>query len=619
MDQIYLPTGNERISIPTLFTDGSIESINFISMRHRGLIEMIGNKEMSKPFIRPILSINGEQFKGKLEWERESYWIPKFQAEDNGIKWSGEISAPIGERGFYYLLEAENKGKQSVSLQMGLEGCWAQTLNSINESKEVRAQPSVIESGWNNSILFELLGETPLFAFAPMTDQELDIVEWDQKIENDEITYQLLKNLELGTGEKVSICFYYGLGMEEVGAATSAKEILRKGWQSVRKSSVDWLNKRIRTTGDQQLDEVMNLNLFFNFFYATGQTLDTEEDVLVTSRSPRYYVSAAYWDRDSLLWSFPSILVTDTKRAKGMLEYVFTTQRRNIGVHSRYIDGTVLEPGFELDELCAPVIALDYYISVTNDWDYLKKSYIQDGLDQIQKELKNHRHETEELYDTFLQPTDDPIVYPYLTYNNVLVWKVYQIMSRFASNEGDIEKTRMFSGLADEVEKGIYQHMVVKHKGKQMFAWSVDLEGNYNVYDEPPGSLQLLPHYGFCSSKDPIYHETVEHIRSDEYSYAFKGCEFEELGCEHADHPWVLSIANSFLAGRKEQAKDLILRTPMDGGIACESIDEHTGAPRTGEHFATCAGFLAYAIYLTFGQNKEGEGCLKRDTQVLES
>ena len=26
---------------------------------------------------------------------------------------------------------------------------------------------------------------------------------------------------------------------------------------------------------------------------------------------------------------------------------------RNIGVHSRFIDGTVLEPGFELDELMA--------------------------------------------------------------------------------------------------------------------------------------------------------------------------------------------------------------------------------------------------------------------------
>lgn len=54
--------------------------------------------------------------------------------------------------------------------------------------------------------------------------------------------------------------------------------------------------------------------------------MDTEEFVLVTSRSPRYYVSAAYWDRDSLLWSFPSILIADPKYAKEMIEYVFTKQ-----------------------------------------------------------------------------------------------------------------------------------------------------------------------------------------------------------------------------------------------------------------------------------------------------
>lgn len=43
----------------------------------------------------------------------------------------------------------------------------------------------------------------------------------------------------------------------------------------------------------------------------------------------------------------------------------------------------------------------------------------------------------------------------------------------------------------------------------------------------------------------------------------------------------------------------------MDGGIACESIDEHTGLSRTGEHFATCAGFLAYAIYQAYGKKEE--------------
>ncbi len=43
------------------------------------------------------------------------------------------------------------------------------------------------------------------------------------------------------------------------------------------------------------------------------------------------------------------------------------------------------------------------------------------------------------------------------------------------------------------------------------------------------------------------------------------------------------------------------MKTNMDNGIACESINEHTGECETGAAFATCAGFLAYALYQSFG------------------
>ena len=36
-------------------------------------------------------------------------------------------------------------------------------------------------------------------------------------------------------------------------------------------------------------------------------------------------------------------------------------------------------------------------------------------------------------------------------------------------------------------------------------------------------------------------------------------------------------MANSLINGRKEQALDILRRTPLDNGIACESIDENTG------------------------------------------
>ena len=49
---------------------------------------------------------------------------------------------------------------------------------------------------------------------------------------------------------------------------------------------------------DATVARMMNENLFFSFFFASGRTLDTEELCLMTSRSPRYYVSVSYTHLD---------------------------------------------------------------------------------------------------------------------------------------------------------------------------------------------------------------------------------------------------------------------------------------------------------------------------------
>ena len=58
-----------------------------------------------------------------------------------------------------------------------------------------------------------------------------------------------------------------------------------------------------------------------------------------------------------MLWSFPGLLDVDASLAREALEYALTTQLRNTGIHSRFIDGVVLEDGFRLDEAVAPIIA----------------------------------------------------------------------------------------------------------------------------------------------------------------------------------------------------------------------------------------------------------------------
>lgn len=85
-------------------------------------------------------------------------------------------------------------------------------------------------------------------------------------------------------------------------------------------------------------------------------------------------------------------------------------------------------------------------------------------------------------------------------------------------------------------------------------------------------------------------------IRSPEYEYSFANSPINEIGCPHAPHPWILSLANSLLCGRVEHCRAILEKISMDNGIACESVDEVTGYCTTGEAFATCAGFLCHSI-----------------------
>jgi len=604
MREKFIPTGNEMISIPEIReSDASICSINFLHMGFKGLIEIRGGNSPGDELMRPFCRVAGKNMPMEsLEWDYMYYWIPSFKTEWGGVVFSGVILAPVGERGFIYKLSVTNQGNEDVDISTGLKGCWKNCLHTINESKPMNGSKYIYKSGWNNSFVMDFRSVVTLYSIAPIYSEKMDNEIFEHQ--NDEIRYELSKSFHLHPGESRELVFYWGLGIEEVGAATSAKEMMRKGFEKVMQDTCRWLLSREKTCDNKELERLFNRNLFFNYFYASGIALDTEEFVLVTSRSPRYYVSAAYWDRDSLLWSFPSILITDADYARNILEYVFTKQIRNVGIHSRYIDGTLLEPGFELDELCAPVIALHNYVSYSGDMTILNENYILKGLRKILNILDSKKHSEIDLYETFLQPTDDMIIYPYLTYNNVLVWKTLLHLAEMLKDIEGIEFSNKLLEKAAKVEKAIWDNCVVKLSDKEMFAWSVDLNGHWNIYDEPPGSLQLLPFYGFCDKNNPVYQNTIEHIRRPEYKFSFHNCRIAEIGCEHAPHPWVLSIANSLICGRKKEFLDILPVLKMDNGIACESVDETTGECTTGEAFATCAGFLAYAIYRAFFEQK---------------
>jgi meiotically up-regulated gene 157 (Mug157) protein len=191
-----------------------------------------------------------------------------------------------------------------------------------------------------------------------------------------------------------------------------------------------------------------------------------------------------------------------------------------------------------------------------------------------------------------------------VTYDNALVWRALLDLARIYQWEKNPGKAKALQAQAARVKAAILRHCVVKGSGGEQFAWSVDLDGNGKpqFYDEPPGSLLLLPHYGFCKTTDPVWKNTRDWIYSPDYPYSFAGKPFEEVGCAHAPHPWVLGAVNSLLAGESKRALKFLKDAKMDNGIACESVDENTGGSASGDAFATCAGFLSYGLWHELGK-----------------
>jgi uncharacterized protein len=602
----YIPTGNEYVSLDKINQEtAALETLSILHMRYRGMLEIVGNSK--KELLRPYIVCNDikKTITGPV-WNRMGEWIPQFSQLDTEVTISGTVLVPTDDRGFLYVVRCKNNTQDDMNIEIGVEGCISSLNHIMNESRTMSVKKEIKRSNWNHSILFSFVSETDVISLAPIfaMEDEGDVkVSSSLNCEND-IEYNFTKNQKLKAGETVEFISIWGIGYEEVSAATAAKDILRYGYKRELQKTTKKLNRlsqcRQEQSGGANLPEkikkISDLNAFFCYFYATGRTLDTQEAVMITSRSTRYYVSAAFWDRDALLWAFPCILQMDVEYARELLLYAYTRQKYNMGIHSRYIDGMLLEPGFELDELCAPLYALTEYVKVSGDRTIIQEKDILNGIQFALKRLKQYKHKDVELYETFLLPSDDETEYTYVTYDNALLSVTLQRLALLLQEEKETKLSSELKEMVLRIKQAILDHCIVEYNGKRVYAWAVDLNGNYQIYDEPPGSLQLLLYYGFTNENDEVYRNTMSIIRGEDYEYSFHGHMIDEIGCAHAKHPWILSLANSLLCGDRTHALELLTKMNMDYGIACESVYEDDGECATGEAFATCAGFLAYAI-----------------------
>lgn len=596
-----LPTGNQWISLPDIrASDGALGTFNVLSMQHRGLLQVAGAN--GTPVIAPSFSADGKQLSlHNPDWSLIEYWTPVAQQTVDGLALTLTWCAPPDSRAAFLRLTMVNQRDKPVAAKLGAQASWGSLSRVTYTPAPLKGNLMAGLAPW--------VGDGEVFSFATTdTDFAWSFVHPGSQgtitlPPNNVIapTVDAEKTTILQPGQKAEALFVIGAGIEEFSAPHNAKalrEMLdRDGADALIAQTAAWCEKHTRTTGDSQLDLLMNRNLIFTTLYAWGRTIDTEQFVGVTARSPRYYVSAAYWDRDAMLWSFPALLDTDTTMARNALEYALTIQLRNTGTHSRFIDGVALEDGFQLDEANAPIIALAAYVAKTNDTSFMEKH--RDALDFLRDRLASRYDASAGLYTSLQDSQDEYQKLPYLTYDNVLTWRALLDMAALYTPLNDTRQAQELTQRAASLKAAILKYCVAPGppgSSGTMFAAATD--GKSPLFVEiPPGSLMRLPALGFVADSDPVFERTYNWLHSQNYKYSDSGQPFGLPGSYRVPFTTSWAVADHLLLKQgREQAMKILRDSPWDGGIITEGLNPADGSVRSGEAFATAAGYLAHTI-----------------------
>lgn len=600
-----IATGNEWISLPTILaSDGALVNFNVLSMRDRGLLQVDGDR--GTPALEPYFMVDGKRMPFlNPSWELIEYWIPVAHLTVSGMDATITYCAPPSAHGAVISMKLTNHSAKSVPISFGLKASWGSLSRVTYTPVVLRGDRAIVGAPWEKAAHdFTFVTSDTHFAWSiyyPGSEGKLSAPPLSISP-----TLDAQHELTILSGETAEARFVLGVGLEEYSASQAANvldnSIDRSGIDAIVGETAAWCRVRTRTTGQPDLDLLMNRNFLFTSLYAWGRAIDTEQLAGVTSRSPRYYVSAAYWDRDAMLWSFPGLLDSDTQRARDALEYALTTQIRNAGTHSRFIDGVILEDGFELDEAAAPILAMSQYLERTKE-DALFTQH-RGALMKLYDRIVDHLDPATGLYSTLQDAQDQYRKQQFNTYNNVLVWRTMLDLSAMLERFKDPVKARELKKRAESLHAAIMKYSIsADAPGASGTIFVSATDGRSPIFaDVPPGSLMKLPALGFVTETDPVFVRTYEWLHSKNYNYSFSGQPYGLPGSYRLPFTPVWTVADHLgLKAGREQALKILRASPWDGGIITEGVNPASAVmDYDGRAFATAAGYLAHAICKSF-------------------
>ena len=390
---------------------------------------------------------------------------------------------------------------------------------------------------------------------------------------------------------------------------------------------------------EAKIDEVTGLltnqKLIWMFRNCFPNTLDTtvhfkEED------SDGLYDTFVYtgdihamWLRDSGAQVWPYVqLAPEDENLRHMLAGVINRQFKLINIDpyaNAFNDGPtggewqsdmtqmkleVHERKWEIDSQCYPIRLAYHYWKTTGDESVFGPVW-QEAIRNILKTLKEQQRKenlgpyrflrkTDRQLDTkccvgwgnpvnpvglivsSFRPSDDATTFDFLVPSNFFaVTSLRKAAEILTAVNKDEQTASECLELADEVEKALKKHAIVKHpKYGKIYAFEVDGFGNcYLMDDANVPSLLAMAYLGDVPLNDKIYQNTRRFVWSEDNPYFFKGTAGEGIGGPHVgyDMAWPMSIMmKAFTSQNDAEIKEcieMLMRTDAGTGFMHESFD----------------------------------------------
>jgi uncharacterized protein len=602
-------TGNHYIALPDVGLDTlRVGSANVLHRGMNGLLEWAGGSG------RPLIEarIDGEPVRIEST-ERVDHWLPRGRFRSGPLRGHFTVCAAGGfelaSRGAVVHLELQNTGHAEQETEVAWVVAWHATRLAIRTARpwpgssrlvvnEGAAALEVGDAGLSAALGFVAGGRGATVA----VETEDGNGAWRPVAMGEElsaaggVTIRLAIRLRIPAGRRVHVPLFLAAAPERDGALASARYLQDLGADEVVHLARLDLARIQRRPDEPALAPLLARNLAFCYYASIARGIDDDLLYPVQSRAPRHGATAVVSERAALLWSLPALTLADGLTAREALLRVFEQYSARPGHHLRYVDGAVLAPGFALDQVCAYVLALDRYVATTQDASVIEEPIVQDVLREIDETLFSLLHREVFLCASERLPSGESADQEYLTWPNALVWAAARALGDVWRGEPG-EAPPRFNGASDEVAAAIWQRCTVDVDGLQVLGYATDLKGNLTIYDDPAGSLALLPWIRFCDEDDPIWQNTMDLLASPQYPLHVTGA--AASGRASRARPASLSLAalcSDLLGPGREQALTSLRGLRMPDGIAAGSFDPATGEADDTPWSAPLAGFLVWAV-----------------------